>query len=66
MIIRGEGGAGGSCPEPLRNIVKLTPTTFDQRSITEFDVGLALAVVYPKSADPMSKVVEEFLGVQWL
>ena len=46
--------------------MKLTPTTFDQRSITEFDVGLARAVVYPKSADPMSKVVEEFLGVQWL
>ena len=60
------GGEGGSCLEPLRSIVKVTPTTFDQRSLTEFDVGLALAVVMPKSAKAMCKVVEDFLGVQWL
>lgn len=46
--------------------MKVTPTTFDQRSLTEFDVGLALAVVMPKSAKAMCKVVEDFLGVQWL
>ena len=45
--------------------MKVTPTTFGQRSLTEFDVGLALAVVHPKAADPVCKVVEDFLGVQW-